>query len=182
MSVISAPKVSLQIVVIVGGVIPRPALAGGIGSQFTGERQELYIDALGMNIAGQAQMLEDRNVPVEHLQHEIIDILHAAAGAGIGRIARQLFKFRLDPADHPVEPAGEHRKASRVESRRSEFRIVDDRLVTHLDNARQAKPDKARLAARIVEVGDKAIVYDAKFAPPALVTAAFPCSPAGSTG
>ena len=112
MSVITAPKVSLEIVMIVGGIVARPAFARGIGGKFAGKRQELDIEPLGMDIARQPQMLEHRDMAVEHLQHEIIDVLQAAAGARIGGVARQFLELGLDPADHPVEPAGEHGKAA----------------------------------------------------------------------
>lgn len=54
-----------------------------------------------------------------------------------------------------------------------EIDIATPRLA--FDIRKTPKPGFVGLAlARIVEVGDKAIVYDAKFAPPALVTAALP--------
>ena len=51
---------AFQIVVVVGAVFARAPLLGGEGREFAGDAQELLIQALGMDVARRAEMLERR--------------------------------------------------------------------------------------------------------------------------
>ena len=90
-------------------------------------------------------MPQNVDFAIEHLQHEIVESLQAAAGARIGRIARQRLQLGLAPADDPVEPAGNHRMRPRHQHRRREGLVEDHRLVAHLEHAGDLQAVKAGL-------------------------------------
>ena len=90
-------------------------------------------------------MLHHGNVPVQKLQHEIVDALQSAAGGGIGGIAGEFFELVVDPADHPVGPAVDHRMGRTDQHRRHEFLVEDDRLVANFEDSRDAERNVARL-------------------------------------
>ena len=86
-------------------------------------------------------MLQHRDMPVEKLQYEIVDALQAAARGRIGGIARKLLKLVVDPADHPIDPAVDHRVRAAYQHRRHELLVEYDLLVANLQNAGDAEPD-----------------------------------------
>ncbi len=50
-------------------------------------------------------MPEHRDVPIQQLQHQILDALQSAARGRIRRIARKLLQLVVDPADRPIDPS-----------------------------------------------------------------------------
>ena len=80
-------------------------------------------------------VLQHVDLAVQHLQHEIVEGLQAAAGARIGGVARQRLELGVDPADDPLEPAGDDRMRLRHQHRRREGLVEDDGLVAHLEDA-----------------------------------------------
>ena len=99
MSRMTGAKHVFEIVVIVGRIVARAALGGGEGRELADEAQQLLVQPLGMDVARAAEVLQHRDVPVEQLQHEIVDALQAAAGGRIGGVAGELLELVVDPAD-----------------------------------------------------------------------------------
>ena len=90
-------------------------------------------------------MPQNVDFAIEHLQHEVVESLQAAAGAGIGGIARQRLELGLAPADDAVEPAGDDRMRPRHQHRRRKGLVEDHRLVAHLEDAGDLQAMKAGL-------------------------------------
>ena len=112
-------------------------------------------------------MLEHRDVPVQQLQHQIVDALQAAAGGRIRRVARKLLELVVDPADHAVDPAVDDRMGVAQQHRRREFLVEDDRLVAHFEDSRDAKADIAGLCGLAqleaeARIGDVDLLLDAQ--------------------
>ena len=90
-------------------------------------------------------MLQHGDMPVQKLQHEVVDALQAAAGGRVGRIARQFLELVVDPADHAIGPAVDDRMRAAQQHRRHVFFIEHDLPVADFEDARDAEADVAGL-------------------------------------
>src|ERR1700727_666690 len=84
-------------------------------------------------------------MPVQKLQHKVIDTLQTAACGWIGRIARQFLELVIDPADHPIGPAVDGRVRPAEQNRRYVFFVEYDLPVAHLENSRDTEAGEAGL-------------------------------------
>ena len=91
-------------------------------------------------------MMEHRNLPVQELQHEIVDALQAAPRGRIDGVARKFFQLGLNPADDAVKPALDDRMRRAEQHRRHELVVEQDILVADLENARDAERHVTGLA------------------------------------
>ena len=98
-----------------------------------------------MRVLRAAQVLQHVDLAVEHLQHEIVEGLQAAARARIGGVARQRLELGVAPADDALQPAVDDRMGMRDQHRRRERLVEDDGLVAHFEHARQSEAVEAGL-------------------------------------
>src|SRR5581483_12502138 len=98
-----------------------------------------------MQIARRAEVLQDGDVPVQKLQDKVVDALQPATRSRIGRVARQLLQFVVDPAHHPIGPSVDGRVRTAQQDGRYVFLIEHDLPVADLKNARNAETGKPRL-------------------------------------
>src|SRR5579871_1662319 len=96
-----------------------------------------------MKIARRTIMLQNRDVPVQELQDEIIHTLKAPTGGGVGCVTREFFKLVVDPTNNPVDPAVHYRMRIASENRRHVFFIEYDLLVSDFKDADNAEADVA---------------------------------------
>ena len=98
-----------------------------------------------MHVGRAVEVLEHRDLPVEQLQHQIVDALQAAARCGIGGIARQLLQLVVDPADDAADPAVDDRMGRADQHRRHEFVVEQDVAVADFEDARDPEAEIAGL-------------------------------------
>src|ERR1700722_15401141 len=135
------PEDVLEIIVVIGRVVARSTFGCCEGGKLADQSQELLEQTFRVQITRGTIVLQNRDVPIQELQDEIIDTLKAAAGSGVGCVARELFKLVVDPADHPVDPAVHDRMGIANEDRRNVFFIKYDLLVPNFKDAGDAEAD-----------------------------------------
>src|SRR5713226_4243214 len=120
-----------------------------------------------MNISRALEMDECGNLPIQQLQHEIIDALQTSSRRWIHGISRQFFQFGLNPADDAIEPAIDNRMGGADKHWRNEFVVKQNVLVTHLEDPRNTESHVAWLGGfaqfkRKPRRGDLDFLFDPK--------------------
>ncbi len=138
-------EATLQVVMVIGRVVAGAALGGGEGGELAGNGEQRDEQALRMDEARAAHVLENRDVPVEQLQDEIVGALQAAAGGRVAAVAGELLQLVVDPADDAVHPAVDHRMGRAEQHGRRELLVEQDGAVAHFEDAPERQADIAGL-------------------------------------